>query len=99
LVLRVRENRKRIRVVDRERDLAVRPRLVTRDVVGRKSIEFGNAVCDYGSFVVANVPRKLLSDHNQLIAQFFDTFEYRVVLVHSCNTKVAQGSLYVVTSF
>jgi len=40
---------------------------VTCDVVGWKSVEFGNAVCDYGSFVVANVPRKLLSDHHELI--------------------------------
>ena len=95
LVLRVREHRKRIGIVDGQRDLSVRVRLMPRDVVAGQALEVRRIGLDAAP-VLADVAVEGLADFDQLVAQRLNTFARRLVPVDAGQAEVAKQPLHVI---
>ena len=89
-------DREVVGIVDRERDLAVRPRRMAVDEVLRQSLEVGRAVEHHRGRIAADVAVELLAELDLLLAQRLDLPAGRIVLVDAREPEVAQRGAEVV---
>jgi len=95
VALRVRHHRDVVGVLERERDLAVRARLVAVDEVLGRALELRRRARDRRC-VLTDVAAELLADRDELLLDLLDPRPGRLVLVHAAQAEIAERALDVV---